>query len=81
MICRCPIFGKTEYTRYYLDRFRYFYERTQGNVYLSGLDTNGPLGVAMDLLGSEQLMLAMYDEPEAVMHLLGKIDTAHHRRH
>lgn len=66
----------TEYTRYFLDRFRYFYDRTQGSVYLSGLDTNGPLGVAMDLFGSEKLMLAMCDDPEAVLHLLGKIDTA-----
>lgn len=64
------------FTKYYLDRLKYFYERTQGKVYLSGLDTNGPIGVAMDLLGSELLLVSMYDDPEAVLHLIGKIDQA-----
>jgi len=65
-----------EMVRTYLHRLKYFYERTQGSVYLSGIDNNGPTGIAMDLLGSEELFVSMIEEPEAVLHFLKVIDDA-----
>lgn len=64
------------FSKYYLERLKYFWERTEGCVYLSGMDTNGPMGVAMDLLGSSNLFYAMIDDPEKVRTLLRTISKA-----
>ena len=45
----------------------------EGLVSVSLLDMAGGLNVAMDLLGGEQLYAAMYENPEALECLLGKI--------
>jgi hypothetical protein len=71
-----PNIKETEFTKTYLERLKLFYERTDGSVYLSGLDTNGPISVAMDLIGSEMFFISMYDNPDAILHLIKKINVA-----
>ena len=50
-----------------------FAEAGEGLVSVSLLDMAGGLNVAMDLLGGQQLYGAMYENPEALECLLGKI--------
>lgn len=50
-----------------------FAEAGQGLVSVSLLDMAGGLNVAMDLLGGQRLYTAMYENPEALECLLGKI--------
>lgn len=52
-----------------LSRIRRFIERTDGQVYVSGLDTGGAMNVAFTLLGGVECLTAMYDAPEALTHL------------
>jgi hypothetical protein len=54
-------------------RVRRFAEAGEGLVSVSLLDMAGGLNVAMDLLGGEKLYAAMYEDPEALECLLGKI--------
>ncbi len=54
-------------------RVRQFAEAGEGLVSVSLLDMAGGLNVAMDLLGGEGLYTAMYEAPEALECLLGKI--------
>lgn len=55
------------------ERIRRFAEAGQGVISVSLLDMAGGLNVANDLLGGEALYLAMYENPEALECLLGKI--------
>ncbi|HUS72042.1 MAG TPA: uroporphyrinogen decarboxylase family protein [Sedimentisphaerales bacterium] len=55
------------------ERIRRFAEAGQGLISVSLLDMAGGLNVASDLLGGEGLYLAMYENPEALECLLGKI--------
>lgn len=71
-----PDMRNTGFSKYYLERLKYFYEKTEGCVYLSGMDNNGAMSVAMDLIGSEELFISMIEEPEAVTHLLEIINGA-----
>ena len=54
-------------------RIKRFAEAGQGFVPVSLLDAAGGLNVASDLLGMTELMMAFYDQPEAVHALLDKI--------
>lgn len=54
-------------------RVALFAERGEGLVSVSLLDMAGGLNVALDLLGGEKLYAAMREAPEALEHLLGKI--------
>jgi hypothetical protein len=55
----------------FLRRSALFLEATEGRVFLSCLDMNGPTGIASDLLGSSLYFAMMYDAPEALSYLLG----------
>jgi uroporphyrinogen-III decarboxylase len=55
------------------ERIRRFAEAGEGMISVSLLDMAGGLNVANDLLGGEKLYLAMYENPEALECLLGKI--------
>ncbi len=57
----------------YLKRASNCLQVTNGKVYISGLDFNGPIGVAMDLLGSSLLFELLLDEDPLLGILLGKI--------
>ncbi|MCS7305647.1 MAG: hypothetical protein NZ602_11150 [Thermoguttaceae bacterium] len=54
-------------------RVAQFVEAGKGLISVSLLDMAGGLNVAMDLLGGEALYAAMYEHPEALKCLLGKI--------
>jgi uroporphyrinogen-III decarboxylase len=56
-----------------LRRIRHFAEVGEGIIPISLLDAAGGVNVAADLLGMTELMLAFYDQPEAVHALLDKI--------
>jgi hypothetical protein len=58
-----------------LTRIRRFAEAGDGVIPVSLLDAAGGVNVAADLLGMTELMLAFYDQPEAVHALLSKIQT------
>jgi hypothetical protein len=55
----------------FLRRVRMFREATEGKVWLSCLDMNGPSGIASDLLGSNLYFSMMYDAPQELRWLLG----------
>ena len=55
------------------DRVRRFAEWGEGFISVSLLDMAGGLNVAADLVGCDQLYVAMVENPEAVECLLGKI--------
>ena len=52
-----------------LKRIKTYLERTEGQVYVSGLDKGGSMNVAYTLLGSTQFYMDCYDNPEAIEHL------------
>ncbi|MDO8588310.1 MAG: uroporphyrinogen decarboxylase family protein [Armatimonadota bacterium] len=52
-----------------LRRIKSFVERTEGQVYVSGLDMGGSMNVAFTLLGSSEFYMLSYDAPEALHHL------------
>lgn len=56
-----------------IDRVRRFAEAGEGLLSVSLLDMAGGLNVAGDLIGGDRLYLAMYEQPEALECLLGKI--------
>lgn len=57
----------------FLRRAAMFNEAFEGKVWLTGLDMNGPTGIASDLLGSTLYYSMMYDAPEALEHLLAHL--------
>ena len=56
-----------------IERVRRFAGAGEGLISISLLDMAGGLNVANDLLGGEALYIAMYENPEALECLLGKI--------
>ncbi len=58
-----------------LRRIRLFAEAGEGLIPVSLLDAAGGVNVAADLLGMTELMLAFYEQPDALHTLLGKIQT------
>lgn len=54
----------------FLERMRYFAEQTGYSIPLSCLDMNGPMAVAMHIIGSENLFMGMYEFPEEIKYLL-----------
>jgi uroporphyrinogen-III decarboxylase len=58
-----------------LQRIRHFSDTGEGIIPVSLLDAAGGVNVAADLLGMTELMMAFYDQPEAVHALLKKIQT------
>ena len=57
----------------FLTRFKYFLSETEGKIPLSGLDNNGIMGVAVDLLGAPALYTMLLDAEDELKHLLGLI--------
>lgn len=55
---------------YFLERMKYFLEETGYQIPVSCLDMNGPMPIAMDIIGSENLLLGMYEYPEEIKYLL-----------
>jgi hypothetical protein len=55
------------------DRVRRFAEAGEGLVAVSLLDMAGGLNVACDLVGGDSLYVAMHQQPDALLCLLGKI--------
>ena len=60
----------------FLSRLDYFLTSTDFKIPASALDNNGITGVAMDLLGTDQFFLLMYEDPEALDILLDRITDA-----
>ena len=58
-----------------LRRIRRFAEAGEGFIPVSLLDAAGGVNVAADLLGMTELMIAFYEQPEALHLLLDKIQT------
>lgn len=54
----------------FLERMRYFLEETGYQIPVSCLDMNGPMPIAMDIIGSENLLLGMYEFPDDIKYLL-----------
>jgi len=54
----------------FLERLRYFSEQTRFEIPVTCLDMNGPMAIAMDIVGSENLLMGMYTNPEEVKFLL-----------
>lgn len=54
----------------FLERMRYFAEETDHRIPLTCLDMNGPMAIAMDIIGSENLLLGMYEYPDDIHYLL-----------
>ncbi len=54
----------------FLERMRYFAQQTEHRIPLSCLDMNGPMAVAMDIIGSENVLIGMYDHPDDIKYLL-----------
>ena len=54
----------------YIGRLKYFLEETEHKIAVSGLDMNGPVAVASDILGSELLYTMMYEAQEDLIYLL-----------
>lgn len=57
----------------FLKRIRYFSEQTNYLIPMTCLDMNGPMAIAMDILGSEEFLLGMYINPEEIKYLLNFI--------
>jgi len=57
----------------FLERLRYFSEQTRFEIPVTCLDMNGPMAIAMDIVGSENLLMGMYTNPEEVKFLLNFI--------
>ena len=51
-------------------RLRYHAENLPPDVYLTGIDSGGPLNTCKDLLDTNLLYTAFYDDPAALHHLL-----------
>lgn len=54
----------------FLERVRYFVEKTDFMIPVTCLDMNGPMAIAMDIIGSESLLAGMYTDPDEVKFLL-----------
>jgi len=54
----------------FLERVRYFAAQTNYMIPVTCLDMNGPMAIAMDILGSETFLLGMYTHPEEIKYLL-----------
>lgn len=53
-----------------LEKMRFFQQAAQGHILLAETDMQGPFSVASQIWGVEEFLLAVYEEPEAVHHLL-----------
>lgn len=54
----------------FLERAQYFVEQTDHKIPVTCLDMNGPMPIAMDIVGSETFFTSMYTHPEEVRALL-----------
>jgi uroporphyrinogen-III decarboxylase len=54
-------------------RLRYFAENLPPDVYITGIDSGGPLNTCKDLLDTNLLYTGFYDNPEAMHHLLNLV--------
>ena len=54
-----------------LDKIRCWRERTEGRISFFEADQQGPFSVASQVWGIEDFLLATYDSPDEVKHLLG----------
>lgn len=58
------------------DIYRAGLDRWEGSVLMGIPDLGGVLDVAATLVGTEELLLDLYDEPDEVKRLIGEIETA-----
>lgn len=65
--------AKTGLTSRILEWIGYWKAQTKGLLPISVTDIQGPLSVAIDLMGASSFYLALYDEPKRVKALLGII--------
>ena len=54
----------------FLKRVGYFVQQTGYRIPVTCLDVNGPMAVAMNILGSENFLLGMYTNPDEIKYLL-----------
>lgn len=54
----------------FLERVRYFVKETDGRIPVTCLDMNGPMAIAMNIVGSENFLAGMYTNQEDVKYLL-----------
>lgn len=63
----------TSIGRYTLDTIDYFLEQTQGRMPMSLCDVQSPFNVAAEIVDMTALLMGLYDCPDEVMKLLGRI--------
>jgi uroporphyrinogen-III decarboxylase len=56
-----------------LETTRFFYNATEGRLPIQMPDMQGPLDLAANMLGTERLMMEMYDHPASVHRLLERM--------
>jgi uroporphyrinogen-III decarboxylase len=56
-----------------IKRLRYHAENLPPDVYITGIDSGGPLNTCKDLLDTNLLYTGFYDNPEAMHHLLNLV--------
>jgi len=54
----------------FLERVRYFTNQTEHKIPVSCLDMNGPMPISIDIVGSENFLMGMYNQPEELEYLL-----------
>jgi hypothetical protein len=54
-------------------RLRYHLDHLPSDVYVTGIDSGGPMNSLKDLLDTNLLYLGLYDNPSALHHLLGMV--------
>jgi len=64
---------KTEWGRMLKEHVERFVDATDGQVPVGPPDYQSPYGTATKLMPNEELMMAMYDEPELTRKFLGKV--------
>jgi len=70
---RQPDFTRQGLAAQLLETTRFFRRATAGRLPVQMPDMQGPLDLASTMLGAERLMLAMYDNPDAVHRLLDQM--------
>ncbi len=60
-----------------LRRLRQHAEALPPDVYITGIDSGGPLNTLKDLLDTNLLYTGFYDDPQAMHHLLGMVTEVH----
>ncbi len=73
---KLPELSKSPVCAEYLRRLAYFLTETGFRIPACALDNNGITGIAMDLLGTDEFFLLMYEDPDALNVLMSLITDA-----